>query len=67
MLAVSTVTDRNLRFMIGPEVEVRAAVGKSAATSDLVSRRYYELAHEDDRWLHQPDMTAAEFVRLQRE
>ena len=66
MLAVSTVTDRNLRFMIGPEVEVRAAVGKKA-TPDLVSRRYFELAHEDDRWLNQPDMTAAEFVRLQRE
>ena len=66
VLAVSTVTDRNLRFMIGPEVEVRAAAGK-AATPALISQRYFELAHEDDRWLAQPDMTAAEFVRLQRE
>ena len=67
VLAVSTVTDRNLRFMIGPEAEMRSAANGGRVAGELVWERYRQLAHADAAWLDQPGMTAAEFVRLQRE
>lgn len=65
VFAFSIVKERNLRFMFGPNVEVRAATGSEPRA--LVRERYYTLGHQDRRWLAEPDMTPAEFVRRQRE
>jgi hypothetical protein len=66
VFAYSIIGERNLRFMFGPRVETEATLGRKPP-SDIVMRRYFELGHQDLRWLAEPGMTVAEYVRRQRE
>ncbi len=66
IFAFSTVSERNLRFMFGPQVEMRGVLGRRPTRTETRDR-YYALGHQDLRWVAEPGMTPHEFTRRQRE
>lgn len=66
VFTLSIVSERNLRFMYGPKIEVWDKLGRDAP-QEVIQERYYDMGHQDLRWIAEPGMTPAEFVRRQRE